>query len=254
MTEVKKVINKLAALTTYTWNKLNTAIRRNRDLNDIMVELGDHFRVDQEDASRLLDLKKKQMPDTGLTFIDKYDKGKYPMYNPETNEIFTYNEPWSFLHEYGHAYERADKWDKVRRLLPLKHRLTKEQEKLLNDYIREGYMEGNPSSRRVGEFLDRVIKDSQNRKEGDVWRLTEELRANARAYKDTKLVTGKNNANKVLQPLSVSDMSYIGAFYPDEFSKLMNVEKPPVAEHVKNSDVINALRRKLDKARYGLPE
>lgn len=244
-------MNKLAALTPQAWNSLSKAIQHKRDLNRVMIELGEHFKVPADEAHFLLDYKRKQFPKTKLRIIDKNDVTKSPAYYPSINTVQTYDEPWSFLHEYGHAYEKADLGTKIKRLLPIKHKLNRKQQELLNNYIEEAYMTGNKESRRTGEFLKNVINDSQNQKEKDVWRLTEELRANARAFNDAK-ITGKNTAEKIQQPLAVSDIAYMGEYYPDELSKLLGMDKKPIAEKVRDINILKGIQDTLQKVRTGV--
>ncbi len=246
-------MNKLAAVSPYTWSKLNTAIKQEKDLNELMIHLGQHFKIDPSDSKILLNMKKKQFPKTNLVIINEKDKAVSPIYYPSLNTIYSYKEPWSFMHEYGHAYERADIFDKIRRFLPLKHKLTKDQQKLLNEYVEKAYKSGDINSQKVGEFLDKILKDITTRKESDGWRLTEELRSNARAYRDTETVIGRDAAEKILQPLTVTDISYAGHFYPDEFSRLLNTKKEPIF-HMPKLNILQRIDNKLGKVREGLLE
>jgi hypothetical protein len=248
------LMKKLAGLTSYTWKRMNDAIKREKDLNRTMIELGRHFAVDPDDTDKLLKLKRDQHPRTKVLFIDESDSRFYPAYIPQTDTVITYREPWSFLHEYGHAYERADLGDKIRRLLPIKHKLPKREQYILDSYIQEGYLSGDIESQRVGEFLDRIIKDTKTRKEGDVWRLTEEMRANARAYNDAKTMLGKDTADKVMQPLSISDVTYAGEFYPEEMNKLLNRSTKNTIESARSIGIFNMLKHKIKKVNEGMPE
>lgn len=249
-------MQKLATITTQTWNKLDRALRENRDLNNLMIDLGKQYKIQDKDAKFLLDVKRKQFPHTHLVTVKDTNSRLKPTYYPSTNTIVSYKEPWSFMHEYNHAYEKADIWDKIRRALPIKHKLGKSQKELLDSYISDAYLKGNNKSHEIGGYLKNVIEDTAKKKESDMWRLTEELRANARAYQETHKITGKENAEKILQPLSVSDVSYVGHFYPEELNRLLG--KPPtlsqkVTSKVNNLNLVNAVKNRVSKIREGMP-
>ena len=188
--------------------------------------------------------------------ISEADNRFKPTYYPNTNTLLSYKEPWSFMHEYNHAYERADTLDKLKRMLPIKHKLGTSQKKLLDSYINDAYLQGNEKSHEIGGYLKNVIGDTAKKRESDVWRLTEELRANARAYHETHKITGKENAEKILQPLSVSDVSYVGHFYPEELNRLLGEKTTitkQVASKLSNLNLLNTIKNKMSKIREGMP-
>jgi hypothetical protein len=247
------IMNKLAALSPTTFNSIRKALVGQADLNRTMIELGEHFKIDPRDAQRLLRTKMIQHPKTKLMFIDKTNEVLRPGYFSDIDTVVTYPEPWSFMHEYGHAHEKADIFDKLRRILPIKTIITPKQQELLDSYVSEAYMNGTNTSQNVGKFISKAVEDSKGKLERDTWRMNEELRANARAFKDTKALTGDVNAEKIMQPLSGSDISYVGAYYPDELAKLIESNNSTLAGRIVNTGIFKVVKDMISKVNNGLP-
>jgi CheY-like chemotaxis protein len=116
------------------------------------------------------------------------------------------------MHEYSHAGNRADILRKLRRLFPVKTKLSNNDYMLIHNYLEEAYATGGRRSQEMGRNIQDLVAKALNMKERDTWRFLEEIRANAQAYTDTKNITNGHNAYKVLQPLSAGDAGYSNLF------------------------------------------
>ena len=261
---VIRTVHKLATVHPYTFNRLTDAVSHSKHMGQLMTDLGEHFKVPTEHTNKMLSEKRQRNPD--VTIVQT--AGANSRYMPDWKTIYTNGEPWSFLHEYGHA-ERDNMVRTLQKLL-FRNRpaLNNDEDELLTKYVVDAYMTGehgsspNVVSVKAGDYLLDVLTDLRERKTKDAWRLSEELLNNAKAYNFATIKGSPSTAYNIHQPLSVSDITYAGSFYPDKFHALM--QTPQHSEwHPANllrqrpefmrGGILDHIEDKLDKLKLGMP-